>query len=104
MLKGFAFVNFPAPGNAKRFMALVEGTQLTGSESKRTLTACMAANQGIEASLAALSGLKKRSRRKVALLAGSGVAMVTVIVSIFYFDPTMLPTWVSDVLRTILGA
>jgi hypothetical protein len=45
-----------------------------------------------------------RSRRRVAVVSGTAVALVTVIVSIFYFDPTMLPTWVSDLLRTILGA
>lgn len=45
-----------------------------------------------------------RSRRRVAFVSGSAVALVTVIVSIFYFDPTMLPIWVTDILRTILGA
>jgi RNA recognition motif-containing protein len=65
MLKGFAFVNFPDPSHAACFMQFVEGTQLRGSESKRTLTACLAANQGIEANLAALSGMRKRNRSKV---------------------------------------
>jgi len=45
-----------------------------------------------------------RGRRRVAVVAGTAVALLTVIVSIFYFDSTMLPTWVSDILRTILGA
>lgn len=66
MLKGFAFVNFPDPSHAARFMQRVEGTQLRGSESKRTLTACLAVNQGVEANLAALAGMKKRNRSKVA--------------------------------------
>ena len=65
MLKGFAFVNFAHAADAARFMARLGGTQLEGSESKRTLTACLAANQGVEANLAALSGMRKRNRSKV---------------------------------------
>merc|ERR1719379_366515 len=66
MLRGFAFVNFPDPSHAAHFMGRIEGTQLRRSESKRTLTASLAMNQGVEANLASLSGLKKRARRKVA--------------------------------------
>jgi hypothetical protein len=68
MLKGFAFVNFAHVADAARLMARLGGTQLEGSESKRTLCASLATNQGIEANLAALAGLRKRSRRKDAEL------------------------------------
>ena len=45
-----------------------------------------------------------RRRRRVAFIAGSGVILMTVVVSIFYFDSTMLPPVVRDLLAMILGA
>ena len=45
-----------------------------------------------------------RSRRRVAFVSGSAVALLTVVVSIFYFDSTMLPPVVRDILAMILGA
>ena len=45
-----------------------------------------------------------RSRRRVVFVSGSAVALLTVVVSIFYFDSTMLPPVVRDILAMILGA
>ena len=45
-----------------------------------------------------------RRRRRVALVSGSGVILMTIVVSIFYFDSTMLPPIVRDLLALILGA
>lgn len=45
-----------------------------------------------------------RSRRRVVVLSGTAVALMTVVVSIFYFDSTMLPPLVRDILAVILGA
>jgi hypothetical protein len=64
MLRGFAFVNFPNRADALCCLARIEGTQLAGTASKRTLTACVAAQQGIDANLATLAGCAKKNRRK----------------------------------------
>ena len=45
-----------------------------------------------------------RGRRRVVVVSGSAVALLTVVVSIFYFDSTMLPPVVRDILAIILGA
>jgi len=45
-----------------------------------------------------------RGRRRVAVVSGAAVALLTVVVSIFYFDSTMLPPVVRDLLAVILGA
>ena len=45
-----------------------------------------------------------KSRRRVAIVSGSAVALLTVVVSIFYFDSTLLPPVVRDLLAMILGA
>jgi hypothetical protein len=45
-----------------------------------------------------------RGRRRVAVTAGLAVAMITVVVSIFYIDSTLLPPVVVDILAMILGA
>ena len=39
-----------------------------------------------------------------AIVSGSAVALLTVVVSIFYFDSTLLPPVVRDLLAMILGA
>ena len=64
MLKGFAFVNFPSPADALYCVAQIAGTQLEGSTSGRTLTACLAEKQGIDANLTTLAGCTKKNRRK----------------------------------------
>jgi len=45
-----------------------------------------------------------RGRRRVAVASGLAVAMITVVVSIFYIDATLLPPVVSDILAMLLGA
>lgn len=64
MLKGFGFVNFPDPADADRCLECIQGTQLASSKSKRTITACVASQQGIDANLATLSECSKKSRRR----------------------------------------
>jgi RNA recognition motif-containing protein len=68
MLKGYAFVNFTGPADAQRCLRRIEGTRLKGSSSKRTITACAAARQGLDANLATLSSCSKKNRRKDAEL------------------------------------
>ena len=45
-----------------------------------------------------------RGRRRVALVSGTAVTLLTVVVSIYYFDSTMLPPVVRDILAMMLGA
>ena len=64
MLKGFGFVNFTDPADAQRCLDCIAQTQLAGSKSKRTLTAAIGAQQGIDANLATLPECSKKSRRR----------------------------------------
>lgn len=68
LVKGFAFVNFPDPADARRCLACIASTQLAESRSVRKLAACVALQQGVAANLAAVQRCSKKVRRKDAEL------------------------------------
>jgi hypothetical protein len=45
-----------------------------------------------------------RGRRRASLIAAAALALVTIVVTIFYVDPTRLPPVVRDLLAMLLGA
>ena len=45
----------------------------------------------------------RRGRRKATFVAATALVLITVVVTIFYWDPTRLPAGVRDVLAMLLG-
>jgi hypothetical protein len=62
LLRGFGFVNFPDPRDARRCLEVLPGTQVASGGGK-PLQACYSDRQGVDANLTTLRGAAKKQRR-----------------------------------------